>query len=120
MFLAYLKVSLLGKVLEFKLLDTLEFTSKRKCIFVVVQERGIGALQLLTKGANEIFFPTLCLGTQSNVVLAFTIPTSFSSPLATLTHVENQGLNVLVYSSSWFGTSFSFFYHVLRFLDKIY
>jgi magnesium-transporting ATPase (P-type) len=63
MFLAYVEVNLLSKVLEFKLLDTLEFTSKRRRIFVVVQECGIGALQLLTKGANEIFFPTLCLGT---------------------------------------------------------
>jgi hypothetical protein len=55
---------------------------------MVVQVRGTGALQLLTKGANEICFPTLCLSMQSNIVLAFTI-TTFSSPLAILVHVEN-------------------------------
>ncbi len=81
-------MSLLSKVLEFKLLDTLEFTSKRGHILMVVQVRGTGALQLLTKGANEICFPTLCLSMQSNIVLAFTI-TTFSSPLAILVHVEN-------------------------------
>jgi hypothetical protein len=36
---------------------------------------------------------------QNNVMLAFVIPTFFSSPLATLAHVENQGLNTLVSSS---------------------
>jgi len=36
---------------------------------------------------------------QSNVVLTFIIPTTFSSPLATVAHVENQGLNMLIYSS---------------------
>jgi len=60
MFLAYVEVSLLGKALEFKLLDTLEFTSECKCILVVVQERGTRALQLFTKGDDEIVFPTLC------------------------------------------------------------
>jgi len=44
-------------------------------ILMVVHEHGIGALQLLAKGANEIVFPTICLGVQNNVVLAFTIPT---------------------------------------------
>jgi hypothetical protein len=57
------------------------------------------ALQLLTKGAHETAFPTLCSGMQSNVVLAFIIPTSFSSLLAILAHVENQGLNMFVSSS---------------------
>jgi hypothetical protein len=89
MLYAYVKMSLLGKVLEFKLLDTLEFTLEHMRILVVVQERGIGALKVLTKGVIEIVFPTLCSSTQSNVVLTFIIPTSFSSPLATLFHVEN-------------------------------
>ncbi len=62
-FPTYVEMSLLGKVLELKLLDTLEFTSERKHILVVVQERGTRALQLLTKGANETVFPTLCLST---------------------------------------------------------
>ncbi|CAK9268520.1 unnamed protein product [Sphagnum jensenii] len=54
------EVSLLGEVLEFEILDTLEFTSERKRMSVVVRERGTGALQLLTKGADETVFPTLC------------------------------------------------------------
>jgi hypothetical protein len=66
---------------------------------VVVQECGTRTLQLLTKGVNEIVFPTMCSSMQNNVVLTFAIPTSFSSPLATFAHVENQGLNMLVYSS---------------------
>jgi magnesium-transporting ATPase (P-type) len=95
----YVEVSLLGKVLEFKLLNTLEFTSKCKRILVVVQERGTRALQLLSKGADKIVFPTLHSSTQSNVVLTFTIRTSSFSPLTILVHVENQGLNMLVYFS---------------------
>jgi magnesium-transporting ATPase (P-type) len=63
MFPTYVEVSLLGKVLECKLLDTLEFTSKRKRILVVVQEHGTWALQLLTKGADETILPTLCSDT---------------------------------------------------------
>ncbi len=81
MFPAYAEVSLLGEVLEFEILDTLEFTSERKRMSVVVRERGTGALQLLTKGADETVFPTLCSGMQSNAVSAFTIPTSFCSKL---------------------------------------
>jgi hypothetical protein len=60
MFLTFVEMSLLSKVLEFKLLDTLEFTSKCMHILTVVQECGIRALQLLTKGADETVFPTLC------------------------------------------------------------
>jgi len=82
MFLAYVKVKLLGKVLEFKLLDTLESTLEHRRILMVVQKHGTKALQLFTKGANETIFPILCLSMQSNVVLAFAIPTSFSSLLA--------------------------------------
>ncbi len=85
---------------------------------MVVQEHAIRTLHLLTKGVDEIIFPTLCSSMQSNVVLAFIIPTSFSSLLATLVHIEIQSLNTLVYSSPSFGTSLSFFYHVLRFLNK--
>jgi hypothetical protein len=99
MFPTYVEMSLLGKVLEFKLLDTLEVTSKCMRILVVVQECGTRALQLFAKGVDEIVFPTLCSCMTSNVVLTFTIPTFFSSPLTTLAHVENQGLNTLVYSS---------------------
>jgi hypothetical protein len=99
MFPAYEEVSLLNKVLKFKLLDTLELASKRRRMLVVVQECGTKTLQLFTKGVNETVFLTLCLGTQNNVVLAFTIPTSFSSLLAIFAHVENQGLNTLVSSS---------------------
>ncbi len=80
---AYVKMSLLRKVLEFKLLDTLEFTSECRRILVVVQERGTRALQLLTKGVDETAFPIMCSCMHSNVMLAFTIPTSFSSLLAT-------------------------------------
>jgi magnesium-transporting ATPase (P-type) len=75
------EVSLLGEVLEFEILDTLEFTSERKRMSVVVRQCGTGALQLLTKGADETVFPILCSGMQSNAVSAFTIPTSFSSKL---------------------------------------
>jgi magnesium-transporting ATPase (P-type) len=70
MFLAYVEVSLLGKVLEFKLLNTLEFTSQHRRILVVVQEHGTGTLELLTKGVDETVFPTLCSCTYNNVVLA--------------------------------------------------
>jgi hypothetical protein len=96
MFLAYVEVSLSSKVLEFKLLNTLEFTSKRRHILMVVKEHGTRTRQLLTKSVDETAIPTLCLGMQSNVVLTFSIPTSLSSPLATLAHVKNQGLNMLV------------------------
>jgi len=99
MFPAYEKVSLLNKVLKFKLLDTLELASERRRMLVVIQECGTKTLQLLTKGVNETVFLTLCSSTQNNVVLAFTIPTSFSSPLAIFAHVENQSLNTLVSSS---------------------
>jgi len=63
MFYAYVEMGLLGKVLEFKLLDTLEFTLEHMHILMVVQERGIGALKVLTKGVDEIVFPTLCSST---------------------------------------------------------
>jgi hypothetical protein len=96
MFPAYVEVSLSSKVLEFKLLNTLEFTSKHRHILVVIHEHGTRALQLLTKSVDETTIPTLCLGMQSNVVLTFTIPTSLSSLLATLAHVKKQGLNMLV------------------------
>jgi hypothetical protein len=75
MFPAYVEVSLLGKVLEFKLLNTSEFTSEHMHILMIVHEHGTWALQLLAKGVNEIVFPTLCSSVQNNVVLAFTIPT---------------------------------------------
>jgi len=63
MFYAYVEMSLLGKVLELKHLDTLEFTLEHMHILVVVHERGIRALKVLTKGVDEIVFPTLCSST---------------------------------------------------------
>ncbi|XP_024530611.1 phospholipid-transporting ATPase 2 isoform X2 [Selaginella moellendorffii] len=53
------EVSVLGAVLEFDILDVLEFTSDRKKMSVIVRERQTGELKLLTKGADEAIFSSV-------------------------------------------------------------
>ena len=48
-----------SKTTQFELLETLEFSSERKRMSVVVRERSSGRLQLYTKGADETIFPRL-------------------------------------------------------------
>lgn len=60
----FLCINLLGDMLEYEVLDTLEFTSDRKRMSVVLREGHTGKLMLLTKGADEVIFPSLHNGQQ--------------------------------------------------------
>lgn len=59
-----LYVNLLGRLVEYEILDTLEFTSDRKRMSVVLKEVHSGKLMLLTKGADEVIFSSLRIGQQ--------------------------------------------------------
>lgn len=48
--------------MEYEILDTLEFTSDRKRMSVVLKEVHSGKLMLLTKGADEVIFSSLRTG----------------------------------------------------------
>lgn len=52
-----LQLKLFGSLLEYEILDTLDFTSDRKRMSVVLREGHTGKLILLTKGADEVIFP---------------------------------------------------------------
>lgn len=56
------EVNFLGEVLEFEILNVLEFTSDRKRMSVVVRDCAAGSLHLLTKGADETVFRILRAG----------------------------------------------------------
>ncbi|KAI5055536.1 hypothetical protein GOP47_0029057, partial [Adiantum capillus-veneris] len=56
--------SLLGRLMEYEILDTLEFTSDRKRMSVVLKDVNSGKLMLLTKGADEVVLSLLRNGQQ--------------------------------------------------------
>lgn len=47
---------------RYELLDTLEFTSERKRMSVVVKDCQNGKIVLLSKGADEAILPYACAG----------------------------------------------------------
>ncbi|KAH7285550.1 hypothetical protein KP509_33G033100 [Ceratopteris richardii] len=59
-----LSLNLLGRLVEYEIMDTLEFTSDRKRMSIVLKEVDSRRLMLLTKGADEIIFSLLQKGQQ--------------------------------------------------------
>ncbi|KAK9150198.1 hypothetical protein Syun_008507 [Stephania yunnanensis] len=59
-----LEVNFNASILKYEILDTLEFTSERKRMSVVVRDFQDGKILLLTKGADEAVFPYACSGRQ--------------------------------------------------------
>lgn len=51
-----------ASVIQYELLDTLEFTSDRKRMSVVVKDCQSGKIFLLSKGADEVILPCACTG----------------------------------------------------------
>lgn len=54
----------MGREVEYELLNVLEFTSDRKCMSVVVKQQPEGTILLLSKGADEVMFSRLAAGQQ--------------------------------------------------------
>ncbi|XP_010276647.1 PREDICTED: phospholipid-transporting ATPase 2 [Nelumbo nucifera] len=59
-----LEINLNGSIIHYELLDTLEFTSDRKRMSVVVKDCQNGKIFLLSKGADEAILPYACSGQQ--------------------------------------------------------
>ncbi|XP_043689216.1 phospholipid-transporting ATPase 2-like isoform X2 [Telopea speciosissima] len=59
-----LEINLNGVVIQYEVLDTLEFTSDRKRMSLVVKDFQNGKIILLSKGADEAIFPYACSGQQ--------------------------------------------------------
>ncbi|XP_043701516.1 phospholipid-transporting ATPase 2-like isoform X2 [Telopea speciosissima] len=59
-----LEINLNGTVIPYEILDTLEFTSDRKRMSVVVKNCQNGKIILLSKGADEAILPYVCSGQQ--------------------------------------------------------
>lgn len=63
-FSGFAELNYLGRMMEFEVLNVLEFTSDRKCMSVVVRDPDTGRLHLLAKGADETIFRILRTGVQ--------------------------------------------------------
>jgi len=48
-----------GEVEKYKLLNTLEFTSSRKRMSVIIKDENDGRIRVLTKGADSVILPRL-------------------------------------------------------------
>ncbi|KAL8107222.1 phospholipid-transporting ATPase 2-like isoform X1 [Apium graveolens] len=59
-----LEINFNASLLQYELLDTLEFTSDRKKMSIVVRDRQSGKIFLLSKGADEAILPCACTGEQ--------------------------------------------------------
>lgn len=59
-FIAEIKFN--ASTIQYEVLETLEFTSDRKRMSVVVKDCQSGKILLLTKGADEAILPIACPG----------------------------------------------------------
>ncbi|XP_063946679.1 phospholipid-transporting ATPase 2 isoform X2 [Daucus carota subsp. sativus] len=59
-----LEINFNASLLQYELLDTLEFTSDRKKMSIVVRDCQSGKIFLLSKGADEAILPCACTGQQ--------------------------------------------------------
>ncbi|KAG0491090.1 hypothetical protein HPP92_007953 [Vanilla planifolia] len=59
-----IEVSFSGALVQYEILDILEFTSERKRMSIVAKDCQSGKIILLTKGADEAIFPHACSGQQ--------------------------------------------------------
>ncbi|KAF8409211.1 hypothetical protein HHK36_005285 [Tetracentron sinense] len=59
-----LEINFNASVIQYEILDTLEFTSDRKRMSVVVKDCQNGKIFLLSKGADEAILPCACSGQQ--------------------------------------------------------
>ncbi|KAL1834610.1 hypothetical protein DCAR_0104820 [Daucus carota subsp. sativus] len=59
-----LEINFNASLLQYELLDTLEFTSDRKKMSIVVRDCQSGKIFLLSKGADESILPCACTGQQ--------------------------------------------------------
>ncbi|KAG6502715.1 hypothetical protein ZIOFF_035001 [Zingiber officinale] len=59
-----LEINFNGKLIHYEILDTLEFTSERKRMSVVVKDSEDGKILLLSKGADEAILPLSYAGQQ--------------------------------------------------------
>ncbi|OIV92010.1 hypothetical protein TanjilG_20940 [Lupinus angustifolius] len=60
-----LEVKFNSKILQYEVLETLEFTSDRKRMSVVLKDCQNGKILLLSKGADEAILPYACAGKQT-------------------------------------------------------
>ncbi|KAF5950191.1 hypothetical protein HYC85_012184 [Camellia sinensis] len=60
-----LEINFNGAMIQYEVLDTLEFTSDRKRMSVVVKDCKSGKMVLLSKGADEAILPYACTGKQT-------------------------------------------------------
>ncbi|KAI8010568.1 Phospholipid-transporting ATPase 2 [Camellia lanceoleosa] len=60
-----LEINFNGAMIQYEVLDTLEFTSDRKRMSVVVKDCKSGKMVLLSKGADEAILPYACIGKQT-------------------------------------------------------
>lgn len=65
----FVDVNFNGSVLQYEILDTLEFTSDRKRMSVVVKDCQNGRIMLLSKGADEAISPCICNEKQARPVV---------------------------------------------------
>ncbi|CAN1844528.1 Phospholipid-transporting ATPase 2 [Linum perenne] len=61
----FLEIRFNGSVINYEVLDTLEFTSDRKRMSVVVRDTRNGKIHLLSKGADEAILPYASSGQQT-------------------------------------------------------
>ncbi|GAB4859580.1 Alanine aminotransferase 2, variant 2 [Ancistrocladus abbreviatus] len=65
--LAFSEIKFNGSIIQYEVLDTLEFTSDRKRMSVVVKDRQNGKIVLLSKGADEAILPSAYSGQQIRI-----------------------------------------------------
>ncbi|XP_010556845.1 PREDICTED: phospholipid-transporting ATPase 2 [Tarenaya hassleriana] len=63
-----LEIRFNGLILRYEVLETLEFTSDRKRMSVVVKDCQTGKIILLSKGADEAILPYACAGQQTRTI----------------------------------------------------
>lgn len=67
---SYAEINFNASLLQYELLETLEFTSDRKKMSIVVRDCRSGKIFLLSKGADEAILPCACTGnSQFKVVI---------------------------------------------------
>lgn len=73
LFLGCAEIKFNGSIIQYEVLDTLEFTSDRKRMSVVVKSSQTGKIFLLSKGADEAILPCAYAGDNSLLNFCFTV-----------------------------------------------
>lgn len=71
--LGHAEIKFNASIIQYEVLDTLEFTSDRKRMSVVVKNSQTGKIFLLSKGADEAILPCAYAGDNSLPNYCFTV-----------------------------------------------